>query len=117
VISALALIIFAVIGNNIIIRKTPEGIVSETAYIALILTAAQARNSLIDFITVWGELATLKKKRKSSITTNSNLVNSGANKDDKNDNRHIIGGEKDSKRKRTCEAKAKSESKKIKKQE
>jgi hypothetical protein len=50
VISALALVTFTVIDNNMIIRKVFERIVSETAHITLALAATQARSSFIDSI-------------------------------------------------------------------
>jgi hypothetical protein len=50
VIPALIIVTFAVTGNSIIIKKTPEKIVSETAHTTLILAATQARSSLIDLI-------------------------------------------------------------------
>ena len=51
-IPALILVILAVIGNSIAVGKAAEEIVSETAHVTLILAAAQARNSFIDFIIV-----------------------------------------------------------------
>ena len=50
VIPALTPITPTVIDNNVIIKKAPEKIVTETAYITLALAAAQARNSLVDLI-------------------------------------------------------------------
>jgi hypothetical protein len=47
---ALTIVIFTVIGNNVTIGKSPKKIVSEAAYVALVLTVTQARNSLIDFM-------------------------------------------------------------------
>jgi hypothetical protein len=49
---ALAIIISAVVDNNVAIKKPLKGIVSETAYITLAPAVAQARNSLIDPIAV-----------------------------------------------------------------
>jgi hypothetical protein len=48
IVPAFTIIISTVIGNNVAIGKPPKKIVSKTAYIALALTAAQARSSLID---------------------------------------------------------------------
>jgi hypothetical protein len=98
VIPAFVIVIFAVTDNNIVIRKSPKGIVSETAYTALVSILAQTRNSLIDLITVWKKLATLKKRKKSFITTNNDLAGSGANKSDKSGSRHVIDGEEDGKK-------------------
>jgi hypothetical protein len=50
--SALIPVTLIIAGNSMVIKKGPEKIVSETAHIALILTATQARNSFIDFIIV-----------------------------------------------------------------
>jgi hypothetical protein len=111
---ALIIIISAVAGNNVVIRKPPKGIVSETAYTALALTVTQARNSLINPMAVWKKLATPRKKKKSFITTDNGLASSGANKGNKSGSRHVIGGEKDIKRKKACEAKAKNKNSKIK---
>jgi hypothetical protein len=47
---ALILVILTVVGNNMAISEAPERIVSEAAYTVLILVAAQARSSFIDFI-------------------------------------------------------------------
>jgi hypothetical protein len=52
VIPALTLIILTITDNNVTIKKAPEGIISETAYTALILAATQTRNNFIDFMTV-----------------------------------------------------------------
>jgi hypothetical protein len=51
IVPAFAIVTSAVTGNNIVIKKPPKGIVSETAYTTLALTVAQTRNSLIDLIT------------------------------------------------------------------
>jgi hypothetical protein len=50
VIPALISVILTVTDNSVAIRKAPERIVSETTYTALVLAAAQARSSLIDFM-------------------------------------------------------------------
>jgi hypothetical protein len=50
IIPALTIVTSAITGNNVIVREPPKGIVSKTAYIALILAVAQARSSLIDLI-------------------------------------------------------------------
>jgi hypothetical protein len=76
---------------------------------------AQARSSFIDLIAVWKELATPRKKRRSSTITDDNLASSEANKSDRNGSRHIIGGKKNVKGRRACEAKAKNKNSKIKK--
>jgi hypothetical protein len=52
VIPALTLVIPTVTGNNVAVREFPEKIVSKTAYVTLVLAAAQARNSLIDLMAV-----------------------------------------------------------------
>jgi hypothetical protein len=52
VIPALAIVISAVAGNNMVIRESPKGIVSETAYAALVSAVAQARSSFVDLIAV-----------------------------------------------------------------
>jgi hypothetical protein len=114
-ISALIIVIFTVIGNNVTVGKSSKEIISETTYATLILVAAQARSSLIDFITVWKELATFKKKRRNFIIIDSNLASSGANKDSRSGNKYVIGGKKDGKKKRACEAKARNKNNKIKK--
>jgi hypothetical protein len=105
-IPALISVIFTIIGNNMAISETPERIVSETA---------QARNSLIDSIAVWGEFATLKEGKRSFTITDNNLTNSGANRDGRSDSRYIVGGEKDDKGRKACEAKARNKNNKIKK--
>jgi hypothetical protein len=112
---ALAIIISAIAGNNMTVRKPLKRIVSETAYATLILAVTQARNSLVNLITAWKELTTPKKKKKNFTTTDGNLASSGANRDNKSGNRHIVDGEKDIKKKKTCEAKARNKSNKIKK--
>jgi hypothetical protein len=114
VIPALTIVTLTVADNNITVRKAPERIVSETAHAALTLAAAQARNNFIDLITAWEELATFKRGGRSFITTDDNLINSGANKGDKSDSRHVISEEKNSKKKRACETKARNKSNKIK---
>jgi hypothetical protein len=88
-------------GNSVTVGKSPKGIVSEAAYTALAPAVAQARNNLIDPMTVWEKLTTPRKKRRNSIITDSNLASSGANKDNKSGSRHIIGGKKNSKNERT----------------
>jgi len=97
VIPAFIPVTLAVTGNNITVKKAPEGIVSETAHITLVLAAAQARSSFIDPMTVWKKLTTFKGKKKSFITTDGGLTSSKANRDDRSGSRHIIGGEKDNK--------------------
>jgi hypothetical protein len=52
VMPALTPVIFAVTGNNIIIKKVPEEIVSETTHATLALAATQARSSLVNPIAV-----------------------------------------------------------------
>jgi hypothetical protein len=47
--------------------------------------------------------------------TDGDLASNKANKNDRSGSRHIIGEKKDNKGKKACEAKAKNESKKIKK--
>jgi hypothetical protein len=89
---ALTIVISAVTDNDVIVRKPPKKIVSETAYIALALVVAQARNSLIDLIIVWKELTTLRERKKSFIITDGNLAGNGANRGSKNDSKHIIDG-------------------------
>jgi hypothetical protein len=110
---ALIIVISAVIGDSMIIRKSFKEIVSKAAYAALVLAVTQARNSFVNFMAVWGKLAIFRKKRKSSIITDGNLVSSGANKGDKSGSRHIIGGEKDIKGRKACETKARSNNNKI----
>jgi hypothetical protein len=51
-IPAFAIIILTIVGNNMIVGKPLKKIVSEAAYAALILTAAQAKSSFIDFMAV-----------------------------------------------------------------
>jgi hypothetical protein len=51
VMPALTIITLAITGNGVTVREAPERIVSETAHATLTLTAAQARNNLIDPIT------------------------------------------------------------------
>jgi hypothetical protein len=48
---ALTIVIFTVTGNSVAIGKSPKRIISETAYTALILAVAQARNNLVDPMT------------------------------------------------------------------
>jgi hypothetical protein len=102
-------------GDNVIVKKAPEGIVSETAYATLILAAAQARNNFVDFMTAWGELATFKREGRSSIIADGSLASSGTNRGGRSDSKHVIGGKEDGKKKRTYEAKARSKNNKIKK--
>jgi hypothetical protein len=47
---ALVSVILAVVGNGVAIEEIPKEIISETAYISLALAAAQAKNSLVDFM-------------------------------------------------------------------
>jgi hypothetical protein len=49
---ALTIVTSAVADNDITVKESPKKIVSKTAYAALILVLAQARNSLVDPITV-----------------------------------------------------------------
>jgi hypothetical protein len=111
---ALIIVTSAIADNSIAVKKSPKGIVSEATYAALIPAVAQARNSLIDFITVWKKLATPRKRKRSFITIDGNLVSSGTNRDSKSGSKHIIGGEKNIKRRKACEAKARNKSNKIK---
>jgi hypothetical protein len=113
VIPALALITPTVTGNDMAVREIPERIVSKTTHAALTLAAAQARNSLIDFMAVWGKLATLREGRRSFIITDSGLTSSGTNRDNRSGSKHVISGEEDGEK--TCETKAKNKSNKIRK--
>jgi hypothetical protein len=94
-IPALAIVTSAVADNGVAVRKPPKGIVSKTAYAALVLILAQARSSLVDLMAAWGELATFKRGRRSSTTTDGGLVGSGANRDGRSGNRHVVDGEED----------------------
>jgi hypothetical protein len=114
-IPAFTLIIPTVTGNNVIVSETPERIVSKAAHVTLASAAAQARNSFIDLMAVWKELATPRKKRKSFTTTDSNLASSGANRGGRSGSRYIIGGKKEDKRRKACEAKARNKNNKIRK--
>jgi hypothetical protein len=95
------------------VGKAVKKIVSETAHATLALTAAQARSSFVDFMAVWEEFAIFRERRKSFIITDNGLVSNGANKDSKSGSRHIIGGEEDSKKRETCEAKARNKNNEI----
>jgi hypothetical protein len=114
VIPALTPIIFTVAGNGMIVREIPEGIVSETAHITLVLAAAQARSSLVDFMAAWKKLATPRGGRKNIIITDGGLASSKANRDRRSGSRHVIS-EKENGEARACEAKARNKNKEIRK--
>jgi hypothetical protein len=117
VVPALAIVTLAVAGDGVAVREAPEGIVSEAAHAALAPAAAQARSSLVDPMAAWGELATPRGGRRSSTTTDGGLASSRANRGGRSDSRHVVGGEEDGEGRRTCEAKARSNSSEIREQE
>jgi hypothetical protein len=45
----------------------------------------------------WGELATFREGRRNFTITDNGLAGSGANRDGKSDNRHVIDGKEDDK--------------------
>jgi hypothetical protein len=59
------------------------------------------------------KLTTPREEKRSSIITDSDLISSGANRDNKSGNRHFIGGEKDGKKGKAGEAKARNKSNEI----
>jgi hypothetical protein len=50
IVSAFVIVISAVTGNDVTVREPSKGIVSETAYVTLILAVAQAKSSFIDLM-------------------------------------------------------------------
>jgi hypothetical protein len=95
VISALAPVIPTIAGNNMAVREVPERIVTEAAYTALALAAAQARSSFVDLMAAWEKFAIFRRRRRSFTITDGDLASSRANRGGRSGSRHVVGGEED----------------------